>query len=537
MAPRSRRDLLRASAVMSAGIALGGTVAPDAVARPDHAPGGGEPTKVAPQDPRYQDLVRRGHSRFVGRPDEIYVVRTTEHVVHAVREAVRSGRRIQVRSGGHCYEGFVDAPEIKVVVDVSSMSNVYYDARMRAFAVEAGATLGTIYQTLYLGWGVTIPGGIHPAIGAGGHFPGGGYGYLCRMHGLAVDHLYAIEVVVADRGGRVRTVVATREEKDPNRDLWWAHTGAGGGSFGIVTRFWFRSRDADVGGRVDPSTILPKPPPAMVTYSMQWQWEAIGRDDFARLIRNQAGWLEANSKAGTPATGLYSALMLLKRPEANMFNLDGVVARTPAADTLLKDHLDAMTAGITAEHTVQRDELPWLLSVYRGIGAASDGKAWRTKTKVSYARKALSDRQIQVAYDRITGDSKDIVSGGLEINSYGGMVNTVAPDATATVHRDILMNVNWAAAWDTPDQDAAHIAWIREFYRDVYADTGGVPVDGGSYINVPDVDLADPRWNTSGVPWHDLYWGGNYPRLQQVKGRWDPGDVFRHPLSIRLPGS
>jgi FAD/FMN-containing dehydrogenase len=54
-------------------------------------------------------------------------------------------------------------------------------------------------------------------------------------------------------------------------------------------------------------------------------------------------------------------------------------------------------------------------------------------------------------------------------------------------------------------------------------------------INHPDVDLADPEWNTSGVPWHTLYYKDNYPRLQQIKSRWDPGNVFHHALSIR-PG-
>jgi FAD/FMN-containing dehydrogenase len=73
------------------------------------------------------------------------------------------------------------------------------------------------------------------------------------------------------------------------------------------------------------------------------------------------------------------------------------------------------------------------------------------------------------------------------------------------------------------------------------ARTGGVPVPNdaneGSYINYPDVDLADPEWSTSGVPWHTLYYKGNYPRLQRVKARFDPKNVFRHPLSIELPAA
>ena len=52
-------------------------------------------------------------------------------------------------------------------------------------------------------------------------------------------------------------------------------------------------------------------------------------------------------------------------------------------------------------------------------------------------------------------------------------------------------------------------------------------------INHADVDLADPEWNRSGVPWHTLYYKDNYPELQRVKRRWDPRNVFHHPLSIR----
>jgi len=78
---------------------------------------------------------------------------------------------------------------------------------------------------------------------------------------------------------------------------------------------------------------------------------------------------------------------------------------------------------------------------------------------------------------------------------------------------------------------------VRAFYRDLFADSGGVPVPGpayaGAFINHPDTDLADPTLNTSGVPWHALYFQDGHVRLQRVKARWDPRNVFRHALSIR----
>jgi FAD/FMN-containing dehydrogenase len=60
----------------------------------------------------------------------------------------------------------------------------------------------------------------------------------------------------------------------------------------------------------------------------------------------------------------------------------------------------------------------------------------------------------------------------------------------------------------------------------------GEVVDG-CYVNYPDADLSDPMWNTSGVPWHGLYFKDNYARLQRAKSAWDPGEVFRHRQSVR----
>jgi hypothetical protein len=94
-------------------------------------------------------------------------------------------------------------------------------------------------------------------------------------------------------------------------------------------------------------------------------------------------------------------------------------------------------------------------------------------------------------------------------------------------------------SWSDPAEDGKHIGWARKVYRDIYRSTGGVPVpneiNAGSYINYPDVDLADPEWNTSGVPWHELYYQGNYPRLQRIKATWDPGNLFRHKLPSHPP--
>jgi aclacinomycin oxidase len=69
-----------------------------------------------------------------------------------------------------------------------------------------------------------------------------------------------------------------------------------------------------------------------------------------------------------------------------------------------------------------------------------------------------------------------------------------------------------------------------------FAQTGGAPVPnemtGGCMIPHADSDLRDPVMNKSGVPWHRFYYGDNYPRLQKVKAKWDPLNIFHHALSV-----
>src|SRR5205814_1101791 len=180
--------------------------------------------RIGPDDARYRAVVeKRFNKRFRARPDYVRLVGSTDEVVAAVQEAVDDGRRLAVTSGGHCLEGFVSDPEVRVIVDVSPMKRVYYDQAKGAVAVEAGTTVGETFRALFEGWGVVVPLGEYPGIGMGGHVAGGAFGFLCRQLGLAADYLYGVEVVTVDERRRARAVVATRDTSDPNRELWWAH--------------------------------------------------------------------------------------------------------------------------------------------------------------------------------------------------------------------------------------------------------------------------------------------------------------------------
>ncbi|MFJ8816117.1 FAD-binding oxidoreductase [Amycolatopsis thermoflava] len=519
----------------SAAIGLGAVAGVGGAATAADAATGFGPVTIRPSDPRYASLTGGYNYRFLGSPDYYRLAGSATQIEQAVGEALRAGRRLAVRSGGHCLEGFVNNPGVDAVIDLAEYNGVYFDATRNAFAVEAGATLGQVYDTLYRGWGVTVPGGVCPQVGAGGHISGGGYGALSRLFGLVVDHLAAVEVVVVGSDGTPRTVLATSDPADPRHELWWAHTGGGGGNFGVVTRYWLRSPGAS---GTDPAALLPKPPATILFSQLSWPWSALTETSFTRLVGNFNRWHEANSAPGSPYASLFATLWLNHVKTGNpalTVQLDGTRSD---AQRLLADFVAAITDGVGVTPVSTTGALPWLLAKNRlGFADFGAGVGKRVKNKSSYLRRGFDTGQLAAIHSNLTRTDYAGTSASILLASYGGAINAVAPTATAIPQRDSIIKAQYSVSWSDPAEDSVHIGWVRELYEDLFAATGGAPVSGdvsdGAYINYPDVDLADPDRNTSGVPWYTLYYKDNYARLQAVKRTWDPLDVFNHDLSVR----
>jgi hypothetical protein len=72
----------------------------------------------------------------------------------------------------------------------------------------------------------------------------------------------------------------------------------------------------------------------------------------------------------------------------------------------------------------------------------------------------------------------------------------------------------------TPDLLPAERDWVREMYRALEPHL----LDDGTYVNVmPDNDEAHLSRS----------YGSKYPRLQEIKGRYDPDNVFHGNANIR----
>ncbi|MGV9311150.1 FAD-binding oxidoreductase [Streptomyces sp. NPDC003691] len=554
-----RRSLLSGAAAAAGGAALAGALpAGSAHAAPKPPPGAAAAhvaatpavIDVAPGDPRFPDLVRGINQRWVATPEKVRMVTTAAQAETAVREAVTAGKRLTVRSGGHCYEDFVFNSQVQVVVDLSAMNQVYFDPSMGAFAIEAGASNLQVYETLYKLYGVTIPAGSCHSVGAGGHISGGGFGLLSRQLGLTVDYLHAVEVVVVRSNGTVETVIAKRGDTGDLGDLWWAHTGGGGGNFGLITRYWMRT--PGVTGN-DPTKLLPKPPSEVFVHAISLPWPQMNQRSFQTLVQNWGRWHEANSAPTSPYAALFGLLKLNNygNDRSAIGLLTQMDATVPNARRLLDDYVAAVTAGVgvtpqamtvpMGEHAAlaQFDEprrMPWYIATDYLSGG---NPTLRGKYKSAYARRGLSSFQVAALWKNLSDPLKyDNPDALVQIDSYGCKINEVASDATAVPQRDSVLKLQYQTYWTDPAQEAKHLAWIRNFYKDVYAETGFVPVpnftNDGCYVNYPDTDLGDPAFNTSQETWGSLYYKGGFDRLKRAKRAWDPTNFFRHAQSIPL---
>ncbi len=165
---------------------------------------------------RYPALI----ARCAGPPD----------VVAAIAFARRTGLPLAVRGGGHSFPG-LSVCDGGVVIDLGPLKEVRVNLDAGTVRAQAGVLLGELDRATQA-FGLAVPVGSVTHTGLAGLTLGGGFGWLMRKLGLAIDQLLSVQVVTADGN------VLTASELE-NRDLFWGVRG-GGGNFGVVTNFEFR---------------------------------------------------------------------------------------------------------------------------------------------------------------------------------------------------------------------------------------------------------------------------------------------------------
>jgi FAD/FMN-containing dehydrogenase len=441
---------------------------------------------ITADDPGYDEARAVHNGMFDKRPRVVVRAEQVADVMATVNFARDAGLDLSLRGGGHSAPGF-GTNDDGVVIDLSLMRHVHVDPRTRTARAGGGATWGDFNYATHA-YGLATTGGIVSTTGIAGLTLGGGIGHLTRGYGLSIDNLLSAEVVTAD--GQVKNA-----SKTENPDLFWALRG-GGGNFGVVTSFEFQLH------------------PVNDVYVGLFFYEIDATRDLLRFFRDFI-------KDAPEEYGAFPAFQIAPPLEFIPANRHGDTFC--AAIVHWAGPLDQGEAAMKPF----RELAPVVAEMvgpmpYPALNAAFDGlypKGIRSYWKGNFVTE-LTDAAIEAHVTH--GPKVPEVSATMHLYPINGACHRVAADETAFAYRNATFATVIMCAWQDPAVDKERIQWVRDYYNATapYSEAGG-------YVNF----MADDDQGRI----EDNY-GGNYKRLVEVKGTYDPDNLFHLNQNIRPPG-
>jgi len=423
---------------------------------------------------------------------------TTEEVSAAVKFANAHSVRFTVCGGGHSTAG---ASSIKdgLVIDLRLMRSVSVDPTARTVTYGGGCLWSDVDDACWA-HKLATPGGTVSHTGVGGLVLGGGFGFLSTKHGLTIDNLLSVELVLADG-----SVVTASETEHP--DLFWAVRGAGA-SFGIATRFTSRVHpqgNAWAGPLLFPSTRV------------------------AEVVAAVNEALDAQP-AGT---GIVAGLAFTYSPPPDLHRVLAVIAffDGPQAEGE-KAFAPLLELGPLA---VLAQEVPYPVVNTLANPQFEHGPRYQFgAANIKYPMDAtVVDAAADAWYSGVEAMSADPAVGedlrGAFVIFEGvpnAKIREVAPDATACANRGEYFNV----AVGTKSVDPKNDELLRAFRRRVAAiirDGAGVVGDTvgskgvGQYNNYVEESMSA-----------ETAFGGNAKRVKELKAKYDPQNRFDKPWRL-----
>lgn len=432
----------------------------------DGVPGSLAGKAIEPGDAGYS-RVRSTYMRG-GSPGLVLQPTTPDEVAAAVAFARRHPDvPLGVRSGGHGISGR-STNDGGIVIDLSGMRDLrVLDAERRLVRVEAGARWMDVAAFLAPhGWALSS--GDYGGVGVGGLATAGGIGWLVREHGLTIDHVRAVELVLAD-GSVVRADAAQHP------DLFWAARGAGA-NIGIATAFEF-------------------------------EVDEVGEVGFAQLAfdaSDTAGFLQAWGDWVVDAPRDLTSFLLMGGPRPGQPQIAQVMAVIDSADP---DTILARLQPLAEVAPLVGQEVR--LTTYEAVisNAADTTHAGQGEPM---ARSGLTGR---ITPEFARDAARFLESGAtpfFQIRAAGGAVHDVPADATAYGHREAEFSVS---AIGSPRHGT------NERWSELMA-----PHMSGAYLSFE--TEVGPEHVAAAYPPATL------ERLREIKRRVDPGNLFRDNANI-----
>ncbi|HUF58653.1 MAG TPA: FAD-binding oxidoreductase [Actinomycetota bacterium] len=438
---------------------------------------------LEPGDPGYDDARRLWNVMIDKRPAFVARCRSAKDVVAVLERARAEDIEVAVRGGGHSISG-LSSTDGGIMIDLQPMNGVEVDPERRRARVGGGALLRDLDRATHA-HGLATTGGMVNHTGVGGLTLGGGYGWLARLHGLACDNLVSAEVVTAS--GDV-----VRASDDENTDLFWGIRG-GGGNFGVVTEFEFRSHQI---GPVLSVERRYEPQDAVAVLRVFRDLLAVAPRELCGLADMAAG--RDGGELASGSAGTRELITWLVYVGADLEEGERLAAPLARVARPIAESARVMT-------------YPDVQSVTSDASGVRRRHYWKGSLVWD-----LSDAFLDTFVERgLVGDG----ACGLEIFSLGGAISDVGDDDTAYPSRGAVFDSLSAATWEDPRDDDSNISttranWeaLREFVR------------GGVYVNDLGADAQDRV--------REVY-GSKFERLVALKQRWDPDNTFHLNANIR----
>lgn len=438
---------------------------------------------VTPADGDY-DTVRAIYNAMIDRrPAAIARCVDVADVIAAVNFAHDAEIPLSIRGGGHNGPG-LSLVDDGLVIDLSLMKGIRVDAQAKTVRVEGGCLWGDVDHATHP-FGLAVPSGFISTTGVGGLTLGGGVGYLTRTHGLTIDNLLAVDMVLAD--GRVVTA-----NKDENADLFWAVRG-GGGNFGVVTSFLFK---------LSPVKVVYGGPifyPAEKAASIMKRW----RDFIMTAPENINGWLGFHY---VPPVAMFPQEHHLKKVCVIVWCYTGDMDRAEEVFKPLRQFETPLMdfAG----------PIPWpaLQSLFDAIYPPGLQWYWRADFVNELSDEAI-EKHMQYATQLPSGHST------MHLYPINGAAHRVGKHDTAWSFRDASFAQVIVGVDPDPANNPKTIQWARDYWDVMHPYSAG-----GAYVNMM-MDEGEERVKAA--------YRDNYERLASVKAKYDPNNLFRVNQNIK----
>lgn len=427
-------------------------------------------------DPGYKEAIMNWNPYVDTYPYVFVFAQNKWDVSNAVRWARENCVPLRVRSGRHALDKELSVIEGGLVIDMGDMNKVHLNKKKGIATVQPGIRVGPLVKELAQE-GFMAVFGDSPTVGIGGITTGGGFGVLSRSIGLISDNLLELEMVNAN--GKI-----LRASQCCNEDLFWASRGGGGGTFGYNTEYKFKVHCA---------------PKTATVFNIIWPWEQLETvfsawQNLMPFVDERLGCiLEILSKVNglCHATGLF-------------------LGSSPELEEFLEPLLSAGTPTEVVIKTLPYPECIDFLDPPEPPVADQNFKFSSSFSEILWTEEPIA--VMKQFLENTPGTESEVY-----FQNWGGAISRVLKDKTAFYWRTPLFYTEWNATWVDPAEEASSLASVENVRKLLK------PYTIGSYVNVPDEFIKD---------FGDAYWGENFKRLQKVKAKYDPENIFHHPQSV-----